>query len=219
MFHFKWLIPNVLAGGCHPLLNGNFDLNNPDYYENNGINLVISTFEQPLSHNIRKSKNWDYHFSPTKDGHPPSDLYDTAKKISNAGGSFVHCLHGLGRTATILAAYLIFGGYAKNAKEAVKLLREHYDPGSIHTPNQYISLVSFAGDKKNEDDLKEDIGQLFKKQHNYYSGIDTYKKLFDLGKRELALIEDKYGQDSPEYAESKQSHHKIKRILDLTKLT
>ena len=111
----------------------------------------------------------------------------------------------------LLASYLIFAGYAKTAKDAVLMLRKYYNEGAVHTPEQYLALLAFSGEHKNESDIE----QLFNKKHNFYSGKETYKKLLDLGKRELSLLQEKFGEDSPEYKTSKRNHDRIQAILKI----
>lgn len=214
MFKFKWVIPSILAGGCHPLLNDEFDLTTkPDFYTGNGINLIISTFEVPISSDIRKIKDWDYYFAPTEDGTPPKQLEEVCSQIANGNGTFIHCLHGLGRTSTCMCAYLLFGGYVNSVKDAVLTLRKHYSGYAVHTPKQYVGLMDFAGEHKSEDELANDIEELFPKAHNYYSGRSTYEKLLELANNELPLIKDKFGENSPEYNRSKDKQKKAERAL------
>jgi protein-tyrosine phosphatase len=39
--------------------------------------------------------------------------------VKNGGKFLVHCHAGQGRTATIIGAFLLFSGFAQNAKEAI----------------------------------------------------------------------------------------------------
>jgi protein tyrosine phosphatase domain-containing protein 1 len=43
--------------------------------------------------------------------------------IQQGGKLLVHCHAGMGRTALIIGAYLIYAGIASNDKEAIKLVK------------------------------------------------------------------------------------------------
>lgn len=217
MHKFKWVIPNVLAGGQHPLLNDEFKLTEPDWYTKQGIGSVLSVFETPISGNIIKTLPWNYLFRPTNDGMPPKGLYDLCRFISKNKGAFVHCFAGTGRTATVLAAYLLFDGHANTAKEAVLNLRQNYHKGAIHTPQQYLALVDFSHEGKDEEKIKADLADLFKTKHDYYTGKDKYEKLLELAKREMRMIKEKFGMQSAEYRNSRDNYKKIERMLNLAK--
>jgi len=57
----------------------------------------------------------------------------------------VHCHAGIGRTGTILAAYLISQG--KTARDALRELRV-MRPGSVETSEQEDVLISYEGLKR-----------------------------------------------------------------------
>src|SRR6478735_7144868 len=102
MHKIKWIIPNVLAGGQHPMLNDEFNLGKgQDWYTKYNIKCIISVFETPISEDILKCVPWHYIFQPTNDGMPPENLEKLCNIISNNSGTFVHCFAGTGRTATV----------------------------------------------------------------------------------------------------------------------
>jgi atypical dual specificity phosphatase len=53
----------------------------------------------------------------------------------------VHCAGGLGRTGTVLAAYLVHRG--RSAEEAIAEIRRQR-PGSVETPAQADAVRQFA---------------------------------------------------------------------------
>jgi atypical dual specificity phosphatase len=52
----------------------------------------------------------------------------------------IHCGERMGRTGTVLAAYLVYNG--SSADEAIRLIREKR-PGSIQTPEQETAVRAF----------------------------------------------------------------------------
>lgn len=78
---------------------------------------------------------------PTPDGRPPSDLQALVRIIDSLvriGRVLVHCVGGIGRTPTTLAAYLIYKGL--DAHEALRRVSEVVPPISI-SEEQYYALL------------------------------------------------------------------------------
>lgn len=216
MHDFKWLIPDVLAGGHHPLLNKNFNLtDDTDWYSKKGIKSVISIFESPIPKPIINSVPWDYTFVATRDGQAPKNLYSLCKSISSNNPCFVHCFAGIGRTGTVLTAYLLYTGNAHKVKDAIQKVRKIYDPGAVHTPDQYLALLEFNNESKTIDETEEEIEELFKKKRREpYTEEEAYKKIHYLNKKGMDLIKDKFGADSPEYKYSRRKFLKLQEVLE-----
>jgi len=61
--------------------------------------------------------------------------------VAEGGAVVTHCTAGMGRTGTILAAYLVAEGLP--VEEALRRVRE-MRPGSVETPEQEDVLAAFA---------------------------------------------------------------------------
>jgi atypical dual specificity phosphatase len=95
---------------------------------------------------------------PIEDMHAPTmEQLDCAvsaiRRAREKGmGLAVHCAAGLGRTGTVLAAYLVSQGF--DAHEAIARVRE-LRPGSIETPEQEAAIEEYArrmmGDAEGDD--------------------------------------------------------------------
>ena len=80
----------------------------------------------------------------------PADGEATAEAICTAFSRARHgdrvevgCIGGLGRTGTVLACMAILAGTAPS--QAVRWVRDHYDPAAVETPEQEEWVLWFAG--------------------------------------------------------------------------
>ncbi len=96
---------------------------------------------------------------PTKDGHAPDEetLLRICEIISNnvkeCRRVYVHCVGGLGRTPTVLAAYLVYSR-GISAEDALREVMR-VNPDMSITEEQYYSLKSFELLIKNEKHVKK----------------------------------------------------------------
>jgi atypical dual specificity phosphatase len=113
----------------------------------NGVDVVVSLTEDPLPRGWVNEAGLMAVSVPVPDFEAPTDrqldhLLDTILKANNAGmGVAVHCAAGLGRTGTVLAAYLVARGEEPRAALArVRDLR----PGSVETADQERAVEAYA---------------------------------------------------------------------------
>lgn len=151
-----WLIPGVLAGMPMPFLHPERRLNpgSPlNAYEDelllmkdSGISAVVSLLNVPSDVGVYQAAEMDYLCLPIPDGHPPS--FSQADEFvryvdshrAKSHGVAVHCYAGLGRTGTMLAAYLI----AKGSDATTALLKvRSAEPAAIETRHQVKFLDDY----------------------------------------------------------------------------
>ncbi len=137
MHNFSWIVPDQLAGMGYPMAE---DI---DLLKKFGITAVVSlTIRKPDELGDLKVLRL-----PIPDMSSPSiDHLDEAVtfacRVIGAGGRVaVHCGAGVGRTGTVLAAYLVAEGMTPaEARQRIRELR----PGSIETHDQEQTLDSYA---------------------------------------------------------------------------
>lgn len=133
-----WLIPGVLAGMPMPFvhidrrlnLGGPLSLYDDDLpvLYSSGIRAVVSLLNIPSDASVYESAGFSFLCLPIPDGGAPtmeqvSEFIRFVAEQRAAGRPVaVHCEAGLGRTGTMLAAYLISEG--ASAAEAIRRVRE-----------------------------------------------------------------------------------------------
>ncbi len=136
--NFSWIIENRVAGMARPR-PAHFD-----WLRDQGITAVVSLTEAaPEGIEV-----FDHIHLPVPDMTSPSldELRAAVRFIQLRAehadqGVVVHCGAGLGRTGTVLAAYLVSrGASAPAALAKVRALR----PGSVETPDQEHAIARYA---------------------------------------------------------------------------
>lgn len=145
---FNWFIPNLLAIGPHPFYySGHEDL---EYLKHHGIKAIVSVFEEPIPDEWLAG--FDYYFAPTLDNYS-SHLLEICEFIENMEKQdkpvFIHCFGGLGRSSTVVAAYMIYKHYL-TAEQAIQYVRDKYDKKAIETKYQEHDLFNLEARISND---------------------------------------------------------------------
>ena len=143
---FHWVYQGKLGGTPKPglLRDVRLDLK---ALRRVGVTTLLTFMEQPLSENLPLSDFGikAFHF-PVQDMHAPSFEEGTniciqiSELLENGEVVAAHCKAGLGRTGTMLAAYLIHQG--QNAEQAIKRCRLS-EPRWIQSEEQVEFLANF----------------------------------------------------------------------------
>ena len=135
---FKWLVPGKIAGAPHPDLSGGLVATAP-FLRAQGVGAIITLFEKPLKPNPVEL-GFQYLFVETPNFRPPPDLGNVLAfieaQLEQSRGVLVHCFAGIGRTGTVLAAWLIQQENGLSAPAAIALVRDEYIPeyARLHFP-------------------------------------------------------------------------------------
>jgi atypical dual specificity phosphatase len=143
----RWLLDGVLGGGRHPDPYGDRRelAASLDDLRAAGVTAIVSVCETPLE--LPDESGFDYLHCPTEDGAPPTDLDGICRFIAareaSASGTYVHCWAGIGRTGTVLAAYLMYSR-GLTSTEAITRVRAEYHPSAVETRRQVHALDGFS---------------------------------------------------------------------------
>jgi len=134
--NFSWIVEGRVGGMARPWPG---DL---AWLKAQGVTAILSLTEKRPD-----LSGFDVHHIPVVDMTSPTiaQLHAAVGFIRDVvaeGGAVVtHCTAGMGRTGTILAAYLVAEGLP--VEEALRRVRE-LRPGSVETPEQEDVLTAFA---------------------------------------------------------------------------
>jgi atypical dual specificity phosphatase len=139
---FSWIDRPHLAASARP--DGPEEL---DWLRREGVQILLSLTESPVRRDWVEDAGLLVMHVPIEDMQPPTqDQLDRCISALHRArgqnmGVLVHCTAGLGRTGSILAAYLVAQGFTPRA--AVARVRE-LRPGSIETEEQEQAIDEFA---------------------------------------------------------------------------
>mmetsp|Transcript_1346 Transcript_1346/g.3874 ORF Transcript_1346/g.3874 Transcript_1346/m.3874 type:complete len:179 (-) Transcript_1346:95-631(-) len=157
--NFSWVLDGQLAGCGAPRFAGNLG-----ELQEKGVHAILSLTEDPLEAMLAALPEGDMEAAvqalagmrclhvPVPDFTAPSpeQLGQCCSflEASQAEGLpvAVHCAHGIGRTGTVLAAFLVHSTGC-SAEDAVTRLRE-LRPGSVETACQMAAIRRFAEQSK-----------------------------------------------------------------------
>lgn len=142
---FSWVVPGKLA--AMPVVGREHSLDqDAAFLEQEGVRVLVSLAEEAPDRQVLASHSIDQQHLPVKDFTPPtleqmitfvSVVEDSAAAGKPVG---VHCTAGLGRSGTMVAAYLVAEG--EGAEEAIAKVR-YLRPGSIETKEQEEAVRQF----------------------------------------------------------------------------
>jgi len=146
---FSWVVPGMLAGCPMPGVSApmGYDL---DLLSSIGITMLITLTEEDIYQTELQAAGLNNLHLPIYDREAPSLtqmhmlLFKMQKLIETGEVLAVHCLAGLGRTGTVLAAWMIKEG-GLSSEEAIRRLRL-INPGFVQSIVQETFLADFEND-------------------------------------------------------------------------
>jgi atypical dual specificity phosphatase len=142
---FSWVIENQLAAMPRPGVSAYLD-DDLAFLNEHKIDLLVSLTVDPLSVSLLAPYGMKSLHLPVPDFHAPTleqiiQFVDTTCDVlANGGRVGVHCTAGLGRSGTMVAAYLVSLG--DTPADAIAKVRERR-PGSIETAEQEEAIADY----------------------------------------------------------------------------
>ena len=142
--HFTWILEDRLAAMSYPSTEDAYMI-----LQQIGIKVILNLTEYLDDSPFLYAFNvYNIHIASFKEwGHKPPTLQQMHQAVSIIQTSLksnqpvlVHCVHGLGRTGTIIAGYLTTCGFTtQGAIDHIRKLR----PGSVETEEQEATIYAY----------------------------------------------------------------------------
>lgn len=147
LLNFSWVIEGALCGlampgRARPLARDLDDL------AGRGVSLVVTALSAPMPADALEGAGLSGHHVAIRDfAAPTADqlarfVERTRAEIDGGGAVAVHCFAGMGRTGTLLAAYLV-AATRLDGRAAIERIRE-LRPGSIENLDQEQAVLDLA---------------------------------------------------------------------------
>ncbi len=140
---FDWILPEQLGACVNPYVSQSA----VNELHTNGITMLVNLHERPDPPDILAQLQAQTIHLPVPDSHAPTEAQLDAgvaaisEALQQGKRVAVHCGAGLGRSGTVIAAYLVSQGAAPD--DAMAIVRSAR-PGSIETLEQEAAVHEFA---------------------------------------------------------------------------